>query len=492
MKKRADFRRPENFWEEKGDMVLAVARYMGLPFYEMNGDMPKGISFCQVRYRTRKGEEKSKWLTDRPLKVKQEMLALCLWTIFPVGIYPTKRSLDPKEQRYGYLVGISDREGCPLCSAVIEVKWDGAIVKQTVDVGKERTRDMREEIPTGLRYPKAIFAKLNRCMARFFWSDLWCGPMYAAWYRPEDSIAIYMGDTGESQEAWTNGLKPLLQSQYGDAVAVLLSYVCFSILRPWFDDYPSLNNKSPYFEVKKKLPLLLALNAQSKDMKSAEELAQLCCGAFQNMGDGTLPIYDGVALQEFPKRYSPLSEGMFEKKVLQSSSILWVNRKLAKEVKQKNRVLNLQVPSGFDKEKYKFKILDMIRALTETISAKDREMKINIMEKDRKRQTRVAVKTLNSLRKLEKKYNFEFQEVEIVEEFARLQQDIPTEGLVNQFADVRGRIHTEIITEAEFDVDNFDSEAKKVFSDCLREMRKIHKENCARGNFLEPYYMGAQ
>lgn len=115
MKKRADFRRPESFWEEKGDMVLAVARYMSLPFYEMNEDMPKGIPFCQVRYRTRKGEEKTKWLTDKPLKKKQETLTLCLWTIFPVGIYPTKRSLDPKEQRYGYLVGISDREGCPLC-----------------------------------------------------------------------------------------------------------------------------------------------------------------------------------------------------------------------------------------------------------------------------------------------------------------------------------------------------------------------------------------
>ena len=51
MKRRADFRRPENFWKEKGDMVLAVARYMGLPFCEMNGDMPKGISFCQVRYK---------------------------------------------------------------------------------------------------------------------------------------------------------------------------------------------------------------------------------------------------------------------------------------------------------------------------------------------------------------------------------------------------------------------------------------------------------
>lgn len=38
MKRRADFRRPENFWKEKGDMVLAVARYMGLPFCEMNAE----------------------------------------------------------------------------------------------------------------------------------------------------------------------------------------------------------------------------------------------------------------------------------------------------------------------------------------------------------------------------------------------------------------------------------------------------------------------
>ncbi len=71
MKNRADFRRPESFWEEKGDMVLAVARYMGLPFYEMNEDTPEGISFCQVRYRTRKGKEKIKWLTDKPLKKRR-------------------------------------------------------------------------------------------------------------------------------------------------------------------------------------------------------------------------------------------------------------------------------------------------------------------------------------------------------------------------------------------------------------------------------------
>lgn len=181
MNRRADFRCPENFWEEKGNMVLAVARYMGLPVYELDGRMPEGLRFHQVRYLTKKGKEKTKWLTNEPLKKKQTELARYSWTIFPTGIYPTKRSLNPKEQRYGYLLKMKDGEKAILCSAMIEVRWDGAIVKQNIDIGKEKVKDIREQIPKDFRYPKAIFAKLNRCMAQFFVSDLWCGFAYAAW-----------------------------------------------------------------------------------------------------------------------------------------------------------------------------------------------------------------------------------------------------------------------------------------------------------------------
>lgn len=493
MKRRADFRRPENFWKEKGDMVLAVARYMGLPFCEMNGDMPKGISFCQVRYRTRKGEEKIKWLTDKPLKKKEEMLALCLWTIFPVGIYPTKRSLDPKEQRYGYLVGISDREGCPLCSAMIEVKWDGAIVKQTVDVGKERTRDMREEIPTGLRYPKAIFAKLNRCMARFFWSDLWCGPIYSAWYRPDNGIAVYMGNIGDHRETWGNGLTTLLQSLYGDAAAVLLSFTCFSLLRPWFAEYPMLDEKSSYLAVKKKLPQLLALNVCSRgDIHSAEQLAMLCCGVFQRMEEKKFPIYDGVAIQKFPKRPWALNEDEFERKILRPASVMWVNRCPAKGLKKENRILDLQVRVGAQSQNFEFDVAGLVKALTKKISDEDFEQWRRAVEQDRKRQTPIAIKALKELQKLEKKWEFAFQDVDIEDECQKLRRIDYAEDPIGQIKDLRQGINREITVESGKDIKALESETKKVLSDCLREMRKIHKENARKENFLTPYYNEAR
>ena len=491
MKNRADFRRPESFWEEKGDMVLAVARYMGLPFYEMNEDTPEGISFCQVRYRTRKGKEKIKWLTDKPLKKRQDMLDRCLWTIFPVGIYPTKRSLDPKEQRYGYLVGISDRVGRKLCSAMMEVKWDGTIVKQDIDIGKERTQDIREQTPTSFRYPKAIFARLNRCIARFFWSDLWCGPTYAAWYRPDSGIAVYMGNKEKHQETWGNGLTLLLESPYVDVAAVLLSYTCFSLLRPWFAEYPILNEKSPYLEVKKKLPQLLALNVYSKDQHLAEQLAKLCCGAFSLMGE-KFPIYDGVSIQKFPKRLRALNGDEFEQKILRSASILWVNRCPAKELKKENRILNLQIPSYIKSQSFDFDVAGLIKVLTKKISDEDFEQWRRVVEQDRKRQTPIAIKALKELQKLEKKWGFAFQDVDIEDECQKLRRIDYTEDPIGQIKDLRRGINREIAVESGKDIEALESKTKKVLSDCLREMGKIHKENTRKENFLAPYYNEAR
>lgn len=239
------------------------------------------------------------------------------------------------------------------------------------------------------------------------------------------------------------------------------------------------------------MPRVLAINAQSKELKSAEQLAELCCGVFSHMGDGQFPIYDGVAIQKFPQRHSALNENEFERKVFQPANILWVNRKLAKGLRKENRVLDLQIRPGFNAATFELNTLEVVAALTAAISKKDLDMQIKILKADRNRQIPVAVKALEGLRRAEEKYHFEFQSIGIDEEFEKLRKDTPTESIVEQFVGLEYSVHTEIITEAKWEIKDFDEEVKKLFADCLREMRKIHKENSARENFLAPYYRNA-
>ncbi len=478
------------FWEDKGGEVLIRAWTDGLPICELENEFTKGITFIQIRYQKKNGSIRTKWLISKGPKKKHTLLGTCRWTLLPMGIQPSRCSLEPQNQQYGYQIQLESniRGERSTYSARIETKWDGTIIRSQIDSEKAQGADLRDMIPEDFRYPKQVIARINRCLAKHFFADLWCGPSCAVWHRPDDRPATYMGIPGADGGRSLDGLQNLLQPPYGDAAAVLLSYTCFSLLKPWFSGYPTLNKKSAYLTVKKNLPKMFAINIWSNDLKSAEQMAEYCCGEFQRMGDGKFPIVDGVSMQKFPAKQTALSENVFEQRVLQPASILWVNRKPAKALKKEGKILDLQVPPGFDMAGYAFEPLDMMAAVVKGARDEDIKRQQQILIANRRSQKPIAEEVIKKLRKIAERYNFEFQDVDLDKERQEISKDAPEEALIEWLSSLKHAVTEEIRWEAKGENDLFLAETQQMLSACLRKMREIHRGNSARQNFLAPYY----
>lgn len=463
------------FWNDTSEEILKKAKLEGIPFCELDDFSQAGISFVQIRYKTKKGKEKTKWLTNKWLKKKQTALHFCKWTFLPLGISSIRKSLKPEGWRYDYQIRVESnaKDGNKPFVEKVGVKRDGTIIGKT---------QMEEQIPNKLHYPKQMVARLNRFFIKYFLAELWSDYRYAAWYRSHDGYATYMGIGRKNGQGSIEGLEKLLQSPYGNAAAVLLSYNCFSLLKPWLLNYPDVNLKSPYLTVKKRLPKMFAINIRSNDLVTAENIAEYCCGEFDRMGNRKFPIIDGVDIQKVPGKQASLSENAFEQRILQQASVLWVNRKPSKSLKRDGKMLDLQVPMEFTIQNFAFDVSNLIATVVYRVEEENRKVQEKINSLDVEVQKPIIRNMVSYLKIVAQRYSFEFQEVELDESLRRILNRDWKDGLIREVVALRESVESEIEECAAEDVDSFLDELQQLFSVCLREMRKAHKKNQLQEN----------
>lgn len=306
-----------------------------------------GIILTQIRYIDHIDNDSVKvtWVTNKEWKIKPKKRSLileCQWTLRPLSISTRTHSSDPKKLHYHYkmIVTVYDKRTGILGGYAVWITtgWDGRLLSQKIYMG-----DKTGPFPHKIVFPKQIVSRINRCLYSNFCPKLWAGPLCATWHRSDEGVAQYMGSDGDARKDLTEPLEKLINSSYGSAASILLSYACFSMLKSCFPSFHILHNDSPYPEAKKYIPRQIALNKQSEELEWAERLVSMFCGHFQELESSGMTIIDGLLVQKFPAQLKKLSVNEFESKILQPASVLWVNRVPDKTLVESGEILCVQV-----------------------------------------------------------------------------------------------------------------------------------------------------
>jgi len=341
----------------------------GLPIIDI--DDPGKIQFCHVRYQ-KKDKINSKWLKNLKSNKKWNIIARDEWCFYPIAIYPKSYSIEPKDQKYVFVAEYrSKKNGDRECyySDRIETSFDGSILEWA----SNNEHDPLTSLP---KFPKSMLAKINRCLANNFLPDLWAGQGYAKWHRMDERIYRYMLTYDYESKPYIEPLLSLLRSDYGSAAAILLAFTCFSVAKPFFPRYRSLDKTSCYLQAKKYIPRQISINIKCDSPDVAIQLADLCCGCFRtnelhemssNRRRRKKPVIDGVVIQ-LPHKKMSLTIDSFEAAVLQPASVLWVNRRPVPKLVESGKIIDIAIPHNTPKVEIKPFALDLIADWTTNIS----------------------------------------------------------------------------------------------------------------------------
>lgn len=201
----------------------------------------------------------------------------CIWRFRPVAIIPKESCLhDLKKAAYIYIMSVTkyDRPKCMSTeySRIITL-WDGTLLKKEITSKEEPT-----EFPHKFAFPKRYIAKINQFLEKNYLPRLWIGRNCALWHPKGGTFPYYMGTLNVSTEDFSNEVKHLKETCNIRAGAVLVAYTCFSVLKPFFTSYHQLDRQSPYFQVKKYIEDLIAVNICCRRPEDSKKLVKCCCG----------------------------------------------------------------------------------------------------------------------------------------------------------------------------------------------------------------------
>lgn len=337
-----EYRKADDFWANNGETLQECLDRVHFPRFTCFEEEPGGISICEVRYRTKNGKVKTKWLEDKLLKKKYQLMSVCQWIFRPLFIMPRKKSTLPKDQSFYYLMHIAqnDDQGYPVSyRAKIATALSGTLLKKEIVKNGKDLIGEKEQLKLKFAFPKWLVAKMNRCLAVYFFPQLWIGPPCAVWRRIDNGVAFYLGSP---ESPGNQSSFELLNGPNGDAISVLLAYSCFAVLQSFFPSYHVLQKDASYFEAKTNIPNQIAVNIQCSSPAYVRKLVDICCGHFQKLESTKIPIVDGILVQKPHSTMKKLGVAEFERKVIQPACILWVNRDPVNELIQSGQIINLQ------------------------------------------------------------------------------------------------------------------------------------------------------
>lgn len=347
------------FWEEHGREMLLhlICEDMRIYGYEeiLSGPTPvpsrlhaeEGIVFVYSVYKKRgKDGTKEKWL-EKPLNEKKILLGECKWVFRPIKIKPSpKYPFEPKKAEFVYLMKRTEYgpqmevEKNLICT--IKTLLDGTleIDDDSLKIEEDITETRKRESRYNFKFPKRFMAKMNYCLLKNFLPYLWQGKRLAFWSRTDENISFYMGFYDVAIDENFEYLEHLRNICGTTAGAVLVAYTCFSLLCPFFSSYHRFTKQSSYIKVKKGIQNLIAVNVQGTKPEYAKELVNCCCNYF-DIFEGT--IIDGISVQKESINRLRLDIDEFEKTILQTACVLWVNRIPIEELETKGRLINLKI-----------------------------------------------------------------------------------------------------------------------------------------------------
>jgi len=343
------------FWDEKWRELclrlyrsgIPIAEYvyrLGYKENELFAIQKNGVIFQKIRYRGKR-KAKIRWLIDKEMTTKQKNYLEweSQWIFLPLAIFSKGKMASLKNLKFIYKMqrrqyALKSNGGGNVYEAYILTARDGSLEKRIIVTPDNKKTP---EFPYKISFPKSVVAKMNRCLANNYLKQLWRGPKYAQWHFSDEGIASYMGDSDISGIGPSVSILDKLISTNHSA-AVLIAYLCFSVLKPFYPAYHRLNKQSPYLEAKKYLPQQFSVNIQGERLEDVKSLVSCCCGCFLPEKKLLGPIIDGIAIQKIPERETRLGVNEFETKMLQPASVLWVNRVPSKELMKDGRVVNLR------------------------------------------------------------------------------------------------------------------------------------------------------
>lgn len=431
---------------------------------------------------------KTRWLTDAGMKKRERLINMCQWTFIPIFIEHIRQTTDPADQKFAYVMQVL-QEPAPTVQrdmrkpigpnlVYIETTMDGSIICR-----RSYPDTSQYGLPYKFAFPKRYIAKINRCLLDNFWQDLRSvrDPNCFAWHKTDEGSAQYLADRGQDiDSSYRDRLLELLHSQAGDVAAVLLSYVCFSVLKDFFPQYRVLNTNTPYLVAKKYLRTQFALNLRSEDYDSAECLAAFFCKPFQKAA-WPKTTTAGVQVQSSRKRskYPTLSVREFESKILQPAGVLWLNRDPAEELAREGQVITLQVPSYIKNNSSVSIGMDLVCDLTKVAH----DMTVSYTEDCQKacwQSSRpIILETLNAVYRYAQKCKYPIEGV-----YSECREDVDSKkpplvvGILDFARSLEQRIYIDIEDyqmEAVRElpgIDAFKAVVKSQFSACRRKIKK--------------------
>ena len=344
------------FWGKYGEGLLEALKRCCFPLYTCSDAVSDGISICEVRYKNKKEKTRTKWLENRALKNRHQLMVKCQWSFRQILIEPGRKSIVPEDLRYWYMMYVKqdDDHGNSISyKAKIITGIDGTLFKKEfvrtpLNIRRERTEeyeDKNKRLKLQFAFPKRLVSKMNRCLSNYFLPHLWVNPPWAVWYRADGNVAYYLGvpEIAEIHPSFFQSLFSLINGPSGDAALVLLAYSCFSILKPFFPSFHTLSKKTAYVKARKNIPKQIAINIYSSNATYAESLTEISCGYFRELERNKVPIIDGILVQKCSPKMKRLSRNEFETKILNSACVLWLNREPAADLIQSGEILNLEV-----------------------------------------------------------------------------------------------------------------------------------------------------
>lgn len=303
---------------------------------------PDGLCLVQYRFRKKKGQLKTKWLTEKVPK-RPNLDKCCQWNLIPVHIVPKKRGNPEQGLVFRHLlqeawITSSGESRTRLC--LIETDEKGCLLRRYAE---------NQTSPNNppLAFPRHHLAKINHVLASNFLERYWGGDAIPFWQFTKEGIAYYLGSRNIplSQGAW-HGMQQLLDSDAGDLAAILTAFQIFAVLKPFFPGFHRLDRHSPYLEGKKYFDQQFALSLYCADLRKASSLARLCCCINPDMPPD-VPIIDGVRIYEASaqKQNREISFAEYEATVLQKASVLWVGRRPCEAVQKTGGILALELPA---------------------------------------------------------------------------------------------------------------------------------------------------
>lgn len=499
-------------WDKIGQRLLAYLTIEKFPLLFSHESGCLGIIICQVRYRNEKGEVKTRWITvTEPFKKKYHLIAWCQWTFLPLSIGPRKRSMLPEDQRYCYLMKIEQGEiqentqkllKCYIAK-IVTAKNGALLKKEDVDVASGENDSLKYKFA----FPRQLVSKINKCLANNFFPELWLGPSCAAWHRTDEGRAFYLGIPSISRMPELRQFFDLMNGPNGDAASVLLAYTCFSILKSFFPSYHILHKDARYYEAKKNIPKQIALNIWSGHVAYVEKLADVCCGYFRNFEAGedrkkSMPIADGIVIQTTPSKVKKLGVNEFESKVLQPACVLWMNREPARELVESGELLNIQIPAPVEDNDDILLSEFIVYALAYKMHERTTYAFGKRFDTDWKKSVPIVKNFLERLReRTDLQFGESSLESQVMQEELNDFREAKSEpcDLLLWLKQAKSHITVEIDRTLEqqtvqdsriiSQLEEYRQQVEKMFAECVKEIRKIHKKNTRLLYSLDSVYI---